>query len=420
MPRMEPSRSRDDGSRRRFLSRFFSLGAAWSAALVACRSKYRPDSDALEPRALGAPVSEYGARSTFEKAKRFVQQDRQVPLEESASHTPLHDTFGIITPSSLHFERHHSGVPQIDPASHTLTIHGLVDRPLVFTVDELKRLPSVSRIYFLECSGNSRSEWRSSGATDAQRGHGLTSCSEWTGVPLSMLLKECAVKPEGAWILAEGADPGRHDRSIPIVKAMDDVMVAYGQNGEPLRPEQGYPLRLLVPGWEGNVNVKWLRRVKVLDRPAMSREETSKYTDLMPDGTARQFTFYMEAKSLITRPSAGDRLRGAGVYELTGLAWSGRGAIARVEITIDGGQSWTAAELQTPVLPKAHTRFRWSWKWDGRDALLASRAMDETGYTQPTVQRLVEIRGVNSNYHNNGIQMWKVESNGTVTNGNRT
>ncbi|PYR09778.1 MAG: sulfite dehydrogenase, partial [Acidobacteria bacterium] len=171
---------------------------------------------------------------------------------------------------------------------------------------------------------------------------------------------------------------------------------------------------------EGNVNVKWLRRVKVLDRPAMSREETSKYTDLMPDGTARQFTFYMEAKSLITRPSAGDRLRGAGVYELTGLAWSGRGAIARVEITIDGGQSWTAAELQTPVLPKAHTRFRWSWKWDGRDALLASRATDETGYTQPTVQRLVEIRGVNSNYHNNGIQMWKVDSNGTVTNANRT
>ena len=343
-----------------------------------------------------------------------------MPLEESASQTPLHDTFGIITPSSLHFERHHSGVPQIDPARHTLTIHGLVDRPLVFTVDELKRLPSVSRIYFLECSGNSRSEWRSSGATDAQRGHGLTSCSEWTGVPLSMLLKECAVKPEGAWILAEGADPGRHDRSIPIVKAMDDVMVAYGQNGEPLRPEQGYPLRLLVPGWEGNVNVKWLRRVKVLDRPAMSREETSKYTDLMPDGTARQFTFYMEAKSLITRPSAGDRLRGAGVYELTGLAWSGRGAIARVEITIDGGQSWTAAELQTPVLPKAHTRFRWSWKWDGRDALLASRATDETGYTQPTVQRLVEIRGVNSSYHNNGIQMWKVDSNGTVTNANRT
>src|SRR5947208_11049700 len=269
MPRMEPSRSRDDGSRRRFLSRFFSLGAAWSAALVACRSKYRPDSDALEPRALGAPVSEYGARSTFEKAKRFVQQDRHVPLEESASQTPLHDTFGIITPSSLHFERHHSGVPQIDPARHTLTIHGLVDRPLVFSVDELKRLPSASRIFFLECSGNSASEWRGAGESDVQRAHGLTSCSEWTGVWLSTLLRECGVQPKGTWILAEGADACKLARSIPIAKAMHDVLVAYGQNGEALRPEQGYPLRLIVPGWEGNVNVKWLRRVKVLDQPAM-------------------------------------------------------------------------------------------------------------------------------------------------------
>ena len=417
MPRMEePSRSRDVVRSRR---RFLSLWTVWSAALVACRSNRPGSGGALEPRALGAPVSEYGARSTFEKAKRFVQQDRQAPLEESASQTPLHDTFGIITPSSLHFERHHSGVPQIDPATHTLTIHGLVERALVFTVEELMRLPSVSRIFFLECSGNSRSEWRSSSATDVQRGHGLTSCSEWTGVPLSMLLKECAVKREGAWILAEGADPGRHDRSIPLEKAMDDVMVAYGQNGEPLRPEQGYPLRLLVPGWEGNVNVKWLRRVKVLDRPAMTREETSKYTDLMADGTARQFTFYMEAKSIITRPSAGDKLPGPDLYDLTGLAWSGRGAISRVEITTDGGQSWTPAELQTPVLPKAHTRFHWSWKWDGRDALLASRATDETGYTQPTIAALVEVRGINSSYHNNGIQMWRVGADGLVTNGNR-
>src|SRR5437868_8369010 len=225
MPRMEPSRSRDDGSRRRFLSRFFSLGAAWSAALVACRSKYRPDSDALEPRALGAPVSEYGARSTFEKAKRFVQQDRQVPLEESASHTPLHDTFGIITPSSLHFERHHSGVPEIDPAAHRLTIHGLVDRPLVLTVDELKRLPSISRIHFLECSGNSSSEWRGgSSGSDVQRIHGLTSCTEWTGVSAALLLRECGVHADAAWVLAEGADAAKHDRSIPMQKMMDDAL----------------------------------------------------------------------------------------------------------------------------------------------------------------------------------------------------
>jgi sulfane dehydrogenase subunit SoxC len=413
---MKPDQFDDRSRSRRW---FLRLGAAWSAALVACRRQPGGQSAAGEPRALGAPIREYGSRSKFESAKRFVQQERQAPLEEAASQTPLHETCGIITPSSLHFERHHSGVPDIDPATHTLTIHGLVERPLVLTVDELKRLPSASRIYFLECSGNSRSEWRSSGTTDVQRAHGLTSCSEWTGVWLSTLLRECGVKPEGRWILAEGADPGRHDRSIPMAKAMDDAMVAYGQNGEALRPEQGYPLRLLLPGWEGNANVKWLRRIEVLDQPAMTREETSKYTDLMPDGTARQFTFYMEAKSVITRPSAGDKLRGPGVYELTGLAWSGRGTIERVEITTDGGETWQAAELQIPVLPKAHTRFRLSWRWNGRDATIASRATDDTGYTQPQVADLVAVRGLQSGYHNNGIQFWNIASDGTVTNGNR-
>jgi sulfane dehydrogenase subunit SoxC len=411
---MKPDQFSERSRSRRW---FLRLGAMWSAALVACRRQ--PGAKSTEPRALGAPIREYGSRSRFESAKRFVQQERQAPLEEAASQTPLHETYGIITPSSLHFERHHSGVPDIDPAAHTLTIHGLVERPLVFTVDELKRLPSASRIYFLECSGNSRSEWRSSGTTDVQRAHGLTSCSEWTGVPLSTLLRECGVKPEGRWLLAEGADPGRHDRSIPIAKAMDDAMIAYGQNGEALRPEQGYPLRLILPGWEGNANVKWLRRIEVLDQPAMSREETSKYTDLMPDGTARQFTFYMEAKSVITRPSAGDKLHGPGFYEVSGLAWSGRGTIDRVEITTDGGRTWQAAELQTPVLPKAHTRFRMSWKWDGSDALIASRATDDTGYTQPSVADLVAIRGLQSGYHNNGIQYWSIASDGTVTNGNR-
>lgn len=387
--------------------------------MAACRPKSASETASFpDARVPGAPIRGYGDRSPFEHSKRFVRTDTRVPLEEASSQTPLHDTYGIITPSSLHFERHHSGVPQIDPAAHTLTIHGLVDRPLVLSVEEIKRLPSVSRIHFVECSGNSSSEWRSSGANDLQRAHGLTSCSEWTGVALSLLLKECGVKPEGTWILAEGADPGRHDRSIPTSKAMDDVLVAYAQNGEPIRPEQGYPMRLLVPGWEGNVNVKWLRRIKVLDRPAMTREETSKYTDLMPDGTARQFTFYMEAKSLITRPSGGDTLPGAGFYEVTGLAWSGRGAIAKVEVTADGGQTWTPAQLQTPILPKAHTRFRWAWQWDGTEARLASRATDETGYIQPLVAALVEVRGLNSNYHNNGVQMWKVTADGKVSNGN--
>jgi sulfane dehydrogenase subunit SoxC len=395
---------------------FLRAGVLWSAAVVACKSRTGAPA---EPRALGAPVSGYGARSRFEKMARHFNQNTKAPLEEASSRTPLRETYGIITPSSLHFERHHSGVPEIDPATHTLTIHGLVDRPLVFTVDELKRFPSISRIHFLECSGNSSSEWRAPGESDVQKAHGLTSCSEWTGVSLALLLKECGLQPAGTWILAEGADPCRLARSLPIKKALSDVMVAYAQNGEPLRPEQGYPIRLFVPGWEGNVNVKWLRRVKVLDQPAMTREETSKYTDLMPDGTARQFTFDMEAKSLVTRPSPGDTLHGAGLYELTGIAWTGRGTIAKVEVTTDGGRTWVPAELQTPVLPRAHTRFRWSWQWDGREALIASRCTDDTGYTQPSVAELVEVRGVNSNYHNNSIQVWKVAADGTITNGNR-
>jgi sulfane dehydrogenase subunit SoxC len=394
---------------------FLKFSAAWSSALVACNSKSRTSA---EPRALGAPVSGYGSRSRFENAARVFNQNTKAPLEEAASRTPLRETFGIITPSSLHFERHHAGVPEIDPATHTLTIHGLVDRPLVLTMAELERLPSISRIHFLECSGNSSSEWRGAAESDVQRAHGLTSCSEWTGVSVALLLKECGLQPAGTWILAEGADPCRLARSLPIQKALDDAMVVYAQNGEPLRPEQGYPIRLLVPGWEGNVNVKWLRRVKVLDGPAMTRDETSKYTDLMPDGTARQFTFTMEAKSLVTRPSGGDQLSGSGVYELTGIAWSGRGAIAKVDITTDGGRTWIPAELQSPVLPRAHTRFRWSWRWDGREAMIGSRCTDETGYVQPTLAELTSVRGLNSNYHNNSIQLWNVASDGRITNGN--
>jgi sulfane dehydrogenase subunit SoxC len=394
---------------------FLAIGGAVSSAIAACKSKV-PAAPSVEPRALGAPISPYGSRSRFEKATRFF---RPTPIpEEASSRTPLQDSYGIITPSSLHFERHHGGVPDIDPATHTLTVHGLVDRPTVFTMAELERLPSVSRIFFLECSGNSGSEWRGAGEADVQRAHGLTSCSEWTGVWLSTLLKECGARSNGTWILGEGADSCKLARSVPMAKAMKDALVAYAQNGEPLRPEQGYPIRLLVPGWEGNVNVKWLRRIKVMDQPAMTRWETSKYTDLMPDGTARQFTFEMEAKSVITRPSGGQTLAGPGLYEVTGLAWSGRGAIARVDITTDGGQTWSRAELQEPVLPRAHTRFRWMWRWDGKDALLASQCVDETGYEQPPLPDLIGVRGTNSAYHNNGIQVWKVMSDGTIKNGN--
>ena len=367
-------------------------------------------------RSLGGPVSGYGNRSRFERALRLFPQTRTP--EATASFTPLRESFGIITPSALHFERHHSGVPEIDPSAHALMVHGLVDRPLVFSMDELKRMPAVSRVLFIECSGNSSSEWLGAGAPSVQRTHGLTSCSEWTGVWLSTLLRECGVHASASWVVAEGGDAARMARSLPVAKAMSDVLIAYAQNGEALRPEQGYPLRLVAPGWEGNVNVKWLRRIEALDGPAMTRWETARYTDLTPDGKARQFTFVMDAKSVITAPSGGDMLGGAGIYEITGLAWSGRGAIRRVDVTTDGGLSWSPAELQPPVLSHAHTRFRWSWRWDGRDALLASRCEDDTGYVQPRRQDLVRERGANSGYHQHGIQVWKVTSNGAVTNGN--
>lgn len=397
------------GSRRRFLR----LGGAIGGALAALRpGAARAQAPAGGARALGAPVRPYGERSSYEKAARLTRATRHP--QASSTQTPLHELHGSITPASLHFERHHAGVPDIDPATHELMVHGLIDRPLVFTVDELKRLPSVSRVYFLECSGNSGSAWRGVAETDAQRAHGLTSCSEWTGVPLAVLLREAGLRPDAAWVVAEGADAGRMARSLPLKKALSDTLVAYGQNGEALRPEQGYPLRLFVPGWEGNISVKWLRRLHVVDRPYMTRDETSKYTDLMPDGRARQFTFVMEAKSLITRPSPGWRLPGPSFYEIRGLAWSGRGKIARVDVSTDGGRTWQTAGLQEPPGPLAHTRFCLGWDWRGDETVLQSRCVDETGYVQPSRTALIAARGRNSNYHNNAIQSWKVQPDGSV------
>jgi sulfane dehydrogenase subunit SoxC len=307
-------------------------------------------------------------------------------------------------------------VPDIDPHKHHLLIHGLVERPLILTMDEIKRLPSISRIYFIECAGNTLWEWAKPTQPGVQGTHGLTSCAEWTGVPLALLLREAGVQKGATWILAEGADATGNERSIPLAKAMDDILVAYGQNGEALRPENGYPLRLLTPGWEGNTNVKWLRRITVVDRPYMTRMESAAHTGLMPDGKARQFMFVMEAKSVITFPSAGQRLPGSGFYEITGLAWSGRGRVRRVEISTDGGRTWRPATLQEPVLRLAHTRFRFPWRWDGREAVLQSRCTDETGYVQPTRADLVRIRGLNSVYCNNAIQSWKVMADGSIHN----
>jgi sulfane dehydrogenase subunit SoxC len=370
---------------------------------------------ALEtPGQLGTPLGPYGERSPYEKAVRWTRQTKTP--ETGSSFTPLQDSVGTLTPSSLHYERHHSGIPAIDPARHRLVIHGMVDRPLSLSVADIRRLPSLSRIMVLECGGNSGSEWAASTGPDVQRSFGLVSCSEWTGVPLSLLLKEVGVQSGASWVIAEGADACRMMRSVPLAKAMDDALIAYGQNGEALRPAQGYPLRLLLPGWEGNTNVKWLHSLKLTDQAYMARDETAKYSDLMPDGKARIFTYRMEAKSVITYPSGGQALTGRGLYEITGLAWSGSGRIDRVEITTDGGTSWMDAHLQEPRLPMAFTRFGLPWRFEGREAVIASRATDESGYVQPTREALIAVRGTNSGYHFNGMKFWKVHVDGTVTN----
>jgi sulfane dehydrogenase subunit SoxC len=367
-------------------------------------------------KAPGDPMGSqpYGSPSPFE---RHVVKNisKKLPQYISASgRTPLQDLDGIITPNGLFYERHHGGVPTIDPEQHRLMVHGLVDRPLIFTVDDIRRFPSESRIHFLECSGNpTYTKPYGKTASDLV---GLLSCAEWTGVPLKLVLQEAGLQPNAKWVVAEGADAAALTRSIPIEKCLDDAMIVYSQNGERLRPQQGYPLRLLLPGFEGNMNVKWLRRLHVTSEPAYSREETSKYTDLMADGIAREFTFYMEAKSIITRPSGGQRLADRGYHEITGVAWSGHGKISKVEVSVDGGKSWQQAKLQEPVLTRALTRFRLPWQWDGQLAVIQSRATDETGYVQPTLAELIAVRGENSFYHNNAIWPWQIGADGEVSN----
>lgn len=357
----------------------------------------------------GPYPSQYGRRSPYES------HVLRLPSTTS-TRSPLADLHGTMTPNSLFFERVHAGIPNINPAEHRLMVHGMVENPMVFTMDDIKRFPATSVIHFHECSGNSGSEWTEDTVADTvQAGFGLLSQTEWTGVPLKTILSEVGTDPKATWLLAEGADAAGMDRSIPMEKALDDALLAYAMNGEALRPAQGYPVRLVLPGYEGNSNIKWLRRIEVGNGPWETREETSKYTDLMPDGTARQFTFVMEAKSVITNPSGGQTIARRGFYEITGLAWSGRGRITRVDISTDGGKTWKEAQLQDPVLPVALTRFRFPWSWDGQAARLQSRAVDETGYVQPTIQQLVEVRGINSTYHMNGIKTWAVDENGEVT-----
>ena len=407
-----------DESKRRFLKR--SLGLLGAAGLVAGGAKV---ADAAEPpevpasmKVPGAGMGEYGTPAKYEsKVTRTLIRSQPGTTGSGASRTPLEALDGMITPSGLHFERHHSGVPDIDPEAHRLLVHGMVKRPLVFTVAALLRYPMVSRIHFLECSGNSQVLYQPAPPNlTAGQTHGLVSCSEWTGVPLSLVLEEAGVDRSAQWMLAEGADAAAMSRSVPMAKAMDDAILALFQNGERLRPENGYPVRLFLPGWEGNMSVKWLRRLKVVPAPIMTKDETSRYTDLQGDGKSLMFTYPMEVKSVITQPSHGMTLPGVGLHQISGIAWSGSGTIRKVEISTDGGRTWTRAPLGAPVLPRALTRFRLPWKWDGGAAVLKSRATDDTGAVQPERDQFVAEHGNNAIFHFNGIQAWSVAANGEV------
>lgn len=347
-----------------------------------------------------------GERSPHAKISRFLR-----PGRPWTSGTPHEDLIGTITPSDLHFERHHAGVPEVDPSQYALLIHGMVERPMVFTLEDLKRFPSVTSIHFLECSGhyprNAKEDTRPSRVAP------LLSNSEWTGVPLVTLLKEAGVHSDASWLIAEGQDGAKMMRSIPIEKAWDDSMIAYGQNGESLRPEQGFPTRLLNPGWEGGSSVKWLRRIEVTNRPAMARDETSKYTENLKGGKTRQFSFAMEARSLITYPGFPKTIK-TGIVDIQGISWSGRGKIAKVEISVDDRKTWQEAQLQGPVLSKSFTRFQFPWEYKGESTSIWSRATDETGYTQPSLEQFLAARGVKTGYHDSFIVGWEVKADGEV------
>jgi sulfane dehydrogenase subunit SoxC len=335
----------------------------------------------------------------------------------SVSFTPLQGLFGIITPNGLHFERHHQGWWDIDAHQHRLMVMGMVRQAKVYTMDDLLRLPAVSRMHFIECGANTGMEWGNVAVPTVQYTHGMLSCCEFTGVRLATLLDDCAFDRRNAkFVLAEGADGSGLTRTIAMERALDDVMVAWAMNGEMLRPENGYPLRLVAPGIQGVSWVKWLRRLEVGDAPWATKDEALHYVDLMPDGMLRQYTSIQECKSVITTPSGGQTLLDKGFHNVTGLAWSGRGRIKRVDVSFDGGRNWRTARMENPVLPKCLTRFNIDWAWDGSPAILQSRAIDETGYVQPKINQLREARGTRSIYHNNAIQSWKVAESGEVSN----
>jgi len=406
--------------RRRFLTDAALAGMALgTAGTVDAEAQAQAPAPAADKAAKDRLLA-YGQPSKFDTTVRRMLGTPSA-INDTALTTPLQDLDGIITPSGLHFLMDHvNGLPDIDPKQHKLLLHGLVARPLSFTMEELRRLPSVSKVLFLECNANSR-PLKGPNADSVQMVHGRTSCSEWTGVLLSTLLKECGPRDDAKWIVAEGGESNKYTMSIPLVKAMDDVLVAYAQNGEPVRPHNGYPLRLVVPGWEAIRSVKWLTRIVIVDTPAMSWHEAGNNADTAPGGRALGFRFALGPKAIITRPSGGQRLPGRGFYEITGLAWTGAGLVKRVEVSVDGGRTYKDAQLQEPVLPMAHTRFRFAWEWNGEEAVLQARCTDEAGEVQPTIDEQAKVLGVTRDYfmqadHFNGIQPWKIARDGSITN----
>ena len=409
-------------ARRRFMASALALGAG--TAVVDAKADDDGDPAILtlpeHSKGLGQSVATtgYGLPSKWEKnIQRRPSPGLTQVAQASVSFCPLQSLFGIITPNGLHFERHHQGWWDVDPSRHRLMVHGLVREARVFTMDDLMRLPSISSIHFIECGANSAMEWANSAVPSVQYTHGMLSCCEFTGVKLSTLLDLCGVDAEkGRYVLAEGADGSSMTRTIPMANALDDVIVAWAMNGEMLRPENGYPLRLVAPGIQGVSWVKYLRRIKVGDQPFYAKDEEIHYVDLMPDGTYRQFTSIQECKSVITTPSGAQKLLDKGYYNVTGLAWSGRGRIKQVDVSVDGVRNWRTARLEGEPMPKALTRFNIDWSWDGSPAILQSRAIDDTGYVQPKINQLRAVRGTRSMYHNNAIQSWRVAESGEVAN----
>ncbi len=416
-PQIEHAAGNGMLNRRVFLEGAFVAAATGAAGATMARAE--PLAVPRWMKQPGAALTAYGQPSRFESkvVRSLPPPPNPATTGIGVARTPLQLLNGTITPNGLHFDRSHSGTPDIDPDQHRLLIQGLVKRPLLFTLEALARYPMESRIAFLECAGNSGAlNSAQPQPLDAQAIHGLLSCAEWTGVRLATLLDEAGVEPDAKWVVAEGADAAAMSRSVPLAKCMDDALVCLYQNGERVRPSNGYPIRLLLPGFEGNMNVKWLRRLKLTAAPVMAKDETSKYTVLLRDGKAWQFVFPMEVKSIITHPSPGLTLKGPGFYEISGLAWSGKGRIRQVEVSADGGKSWASTALQEPVLPKALTRFRAAWQWNGSPAVLQSRATDDTGMVQPSRAQFIAERGLRGLYHYNAVASWRINEQGEASN----